>query len=57
VAGQTSLRTALGRDKECEKYLAAEALPRLAFVPLYAVNVLPAVAAVALVILRLKRVV
>ena len=57
MAGQTSLRTALGRDKECEKYLAAEALPRLAFVPLYAVNVLPAVAAVALVILRLKRVV
>lgn len=57
LAGESSLRTALSRHADCEKYLALEELDRKFFIPLYVVNVLPALAAVALVLLRLGLVV
>jgi hypothetical protein len=53
---QSGLRDALRQDADCEAYLATRAIPRFALVHLYLINSLPALAAVALVVLRLGRV-
>ena len=56
LAGQSQLRTAFRADADCERYVTTRTLPSLTFVPMYVVNVLPALAAVVLVILRIRRV-
>jgi hypothetical protein len=53
LAEQTQLRGKFRTEVDCEKYLTTKTLPGVTFIPLLVINSLPALAAVALVIVRL----